>query len=165
MLFDLITFVEELKEKEEKKELVTKYVEYFGEIHGTIVDQFRYQEYVGKFVCPEYRVPEYIKDKFDRVLLAQFSIASFSTEVVLENDPDSPLPECVISVESNEKIITKMVSKLLWYNIRVLFGVYCEEQMRLAIYMHDDAKEREEIKNKRLQKIKQWSIYMERIHK
>ena len=165
MLFDLITFVEELKEQEGKKELATKYVKYFGKIQGTIVDQFRYQEYVGKFVCPEYHVPEYIKDKFDRVLLAQLSIASFSTKVVLENDLNSPLPECVISVESNEKIITKMVSKLLWYNIRVLFDIYCEEQMRLAIYMHDDAKEREEIKEKRLQKIKQWSIYMESIRK
>ena len=31
--------------------------------------------------------------------------------------------------------------------------------------MHDDAKEREEIKEKRLQKIKQWSTYMESIRK
>ena len=164
MLFDLITFVEELKEQEGKKELATKYVEYFGEIHGTIVDQFRYQEYVGKFVCPEYHVPEYIKDKFDRVLLAQLSIASFSAEVIFEVGPHSPLPECVISVESDGTTITKMVSELRGFQVLRLFEIYCEEQMQLAVHMHDDTKEKEEIEQQRSYKIKKWTMSREHVH-
>ena len=162
MLFDLITFVEELKEKEEKKELATKYVEYFGEIHGTIVDQFRYQEYVGKFVCPQYHVSEDTQHDFDRNILAQLSIASFSSEVIFDTGPNSPLPECVISVESDGATITKMVSELRWFQVLTLFEIYCEEQMKLAVHTHDDAKEKEEIEQQRSYKIKKWMMSRER---
>jgi hypothetical protein len=47
MLFDFGAYIEDLRTKEEKKEIVEKYEKHFGPISGTIQDQSRYTDYIG----------------------------------------------------------------------------------------------------------------------
>lgn len=74
MLFDFQAFVEELREKPEKKQIVEKYEKLFGAIQGDIKDQIWYTEYLTKFEPLPYEIPEELKDDFDRDLLEQLVI-------------------------------------------------------------------------------------------
>jgi hypothetical protein len=74
MLFDFQAFIEELREKPEKKQIVEKYESLFGAIQGDIKDQTWYTEYLTKFEPLPYEVPEELKDDFDRNLLEQLVI-------------------------------------------------------------------------------------------
>jgi len=71
MLFDFLAFIEELREKAEKKQIVEKYEKLFGPIEGDVKDQVRYTEYLSKFPPLEYKLPEELKTDFDRDLLEQ----------------------------------------------------------------------------------------------
>ncbi|MEI7557402.1 MAG: hypothetical protein WCJ45_00680 [bacterium] len=71
MLFDFQAFIEELREKTEKKQIVEKYETLFGTIQGDIKDQIRYKEYLIKFEALPYETPEELKNDFDWDLLEQ----------------------------------------------------------------------------------------------
>lgn len=80
MLFDFQAFIEELREKPEKKQIVEKYEKLFGPIQGEIKDQIRYKEYLSKFLPMEYKAPEELKNDFDWDLLQQLVVGSFSSD-------------------------------------------------------------------------------------
>lgn len=71
MLFNFQSFVAELREKEDKKEIVEKYEKWFGPIQGDIKDQQWYKEYLINFMNHGFKVPEELKEEFDWKLLLQ----------------------------------------------------------------------------------------------
>ncbi len=54
MLFDFQAFIQELREKEDKKEIVEKYEKYFWEIKWDIKDQIWYRDYLTQFSFQPY---------------------------------------------------------------------------------------------------------------
>ena len=71
MLFNFQTFVAELREKEDKKEIVEKYEKWFGPIQGDVKDQLWYKEYLINFANHSFKVPEELQEEFDRKMLLQ----------------------------------------------------------------------------------------------
>ena len=100
MLFDFQAFVEELREKPEKKQIVEKYESLFGPIQGDIKDQIRYTEYLSRFEPLPYETPEELKNDFDRDLLEQLVIGSFSSDYELKKDEKKEEKELFIAVKS-----------------------------------------------------------------
>lgn len=151
MLFDFQKFVNDLRENEEKKEVIEKFEKHFWSISWTIKDQNRYTTYIYKFTPVAYDVPEELKNDFDRDLLMQMVAGSFSSEWLLDSVEDKDLPEFVISVQSGDQVVVKKVSELRWFQILRLYEIYIEEQMNLQILIaEDDAqKEKEEEKNEK----------------
>lgn len=100
MLFDFQAFVEELREKPEKKQIVEKYESLFGPIQGDIKDQIWYTEYLTKFEPLPYETPEELKNDFDRDLLEQLVIGSFSSDYELKKEEKKEEKELYIAVKS-----------------------------------------------------------------
>ena len=69
MLFDYNSFIQELRENEDKKEVVEKYTRYYGsqdkvDIYETVF----YKEYLSKFNVPfKVACPDDLEDDFDCV--------------------------------------------------------------------------------------------------
>jgi uncharacterized protein YgfB (UPF0149 family) len=100
MLFDFQAFVEELREKADKKQIVEKYETLFGPITGGIKDQQWYTEYLTNFEPMPYAVPEELKNDFDRDLLQQLVIGSFSSDYELKKETSKKDKELYIAVKS-----------------------------------------------------------------
>jgi len=100
MLFDFQAFIEELREKPEKKQIVEKYESVIGTINGDIKDQERYEEYVSKFAVIPFNLPEELKEDFDRELLQQLVVSSFSSDYELKKEEGKPERELYIAVKS-----------------------------------------------------------------
>ncbi len=151
MLFDFQKFIADLRENEEKKEVVEKFEKYFGPIWWGIKDQNRYNIYVNKFKPLSYSVPDELKDDFDRSLLMQLVAASFSSDGLVDSVEEKDAPEFVISVQSWDQVVVKKVSELRWFQILRLYEIYLEEQMNLQILIaeDDEQKEKEEEKNEK----------------
>lgn len=168
MLFNFQTFVQELRENPEKKEVVEKYEKFFGSIEGELKDQVRYKEYVMQFTTLEYKVPDELKNDFDRELLMQLVGASFSSDGLIDMDKDddaSPLPEFVISVQSGDQVVVKKISELRWFQILRLYEIYAEEQMNLQILIAEDEKEKEAIIAQRDSRANRWKLVLENLEK
>lgn len=165
MLFDFQKFIADLRVNEEKKEVVEKFEKYFGPVTGEIRDQNWYKAYVHKFKSVDYRVPDELKDDFDRVLLMELVASSFSSDGLVDTDAQKDvkegedandteanmLPEFVISVQSGDQVVVKKVSELRGFQILRLYEIYIEEQMNLQILIaeDDEQKEKEEEKNEK----------------
>ncbi len=159
MLFDLQKFIQELRENEEKKEMLEKYEKLFGNIQWDVQDQIWYKEYLINFKPIDYILPNESKDDFEWNILTQLVAWSFSSEVVLSYAVDKWLPEMIISVENEWKSIAKMVSELWWFQILRLYEIYVEEQMNFQIHFAEDEKEKEDIQSQRDYKFrKRWMI-------
>lgn len=165
MIFSFKTFTDELRENPEKKEVVEKYEKYYGPITGEITDQQRYIEYVATFASVAYRLPEELKNDFDRDLLMQLVGASFSSDGMLDTDDTEQLPEFLISVQSGEQIVVKKVSELRWFQILRLYEIYAEEQMNLHILIAEDEKEKEAILSQRQSRSNRWQIVLDNLSK
>jgi len=85
MLFNFQTFIAELRENAEKKEVVEKYEKFFGTIEGELVDQAWYREYTAQFSTTAYAVPDELKQDFDWDLLMQLIAASFSSDGLIDS--------------------------------------------------------------------------------
>lgn len=144
MLFDFLRYVDELREKEDKKSIVEKYETLHGTIEWDLQDQIRFREYVSKFAAVEYQVPNLWKDDFDWNLLNQLVSSSFSSEVLLDMKWEEVwLPEMTISVENEGNVISKMVNELYPFQIDRLYQIYVEEQMNLQNHLTESIKENE----------------------
>lgn len=166
MLFNFQTFVQELKENPEKKEVIEKYEKFFGNIEGELKDQLWYQEYVAQFTTLWYRVPDELKSDFDRDLLMQLVGASFSSDGLIDDvDDENPLPDFVISVQSGDQVVVKKISELRWFQILRLYEIYAEEQMNLQILIAEDEKEKEAIVAQRDSRANRWKLVLEHLEK
>ena len=90
MLFDFPAFIDELREKEDKKEIVEKYEKLFGKIQGDIKEQVWYKNYLSQFPSQVYITPEDLDDDFDWDMLQKLVVGSFSSDYELkQQDKDS----------------------------------------------------------------------------
>ncbi len=166
MLFNFQTFIQELRENPEKKEVVEKYEKFFGPIDGQIQDQLWYKEYVTNFPIITYRVPDELQGDFDWKLLMQLVGASFSSDGLIDVvDDDVAEPEFVISVQSGDQVVVKKISELRGFQILRLYEIYAEEQMNLQVLIAEDEKEKEAILAQRDSRGKRWKLVLENLEK
>lgn len=154
MLFDFQAFVEELRDKPEKKQIVEKYETLFGPIQGDIKDQIRYTEYLTKFEPLPYETPEELKNDFDRDILQQLVIGSFSSDYELKKVEKKEEKELYIAVKSGDQSVVKMVSELRSFQILRLYEIYIEEQMNLHALKAEDENEKNTIDQERAMRLK-----------
>lgn len=144
MLFDFLKYIEELREKEGKREIIEKYELLHWPIQWWLQDQIWYSNYVSTFTPIEYQVPNLWKDDFDWNLLSQLVSASFSSEVLLDMKWEEVwLPEMTISVENEWNVISKLVNELYPFQIDRLYQIYVEEQLNLQNHLTESIKENE----------------------
>ena len=152
MLFDYNYFINQLKDDEEKKEVIEKYTRYYGtqdniDIHETAF----YKDYLSKFDIPfVIVVPEDLEDDFDWDLLGKLIIGSYSSKynlVVEKRNPEcqdeTPLVSIYITVKSGDRKITKELSELWGFQIIRLYEIYIEEQMNLFILAAEETENAE----------------------
>jgi hypothetical protein len=99
MLFDFIAFINELRDNNEKKETIEKYEKLVGPIEGGVKDQVWFVEYLANFKPTKYLVPEELQKDFDRDLLQQLVLGSFSSDYELKTESEKE-PELYIAVKS-----------------------------------------------------------------
>lgn len=161
MLFNFQSFIEELREKEDKKVIVEKYEKFYGSIKGDITKQRWYEKYLKYFSYQAYKVPEELENEFDWDLLFKLVLGSFSSESRLIKN-DNSLPELQIDVKSGDQTVTKTVTELWSFQIMRLYEIYVEEQMNLHILIAEDEKEKKGILFQRSQRLTKWKIYYNR---
>lgn len=143
-LFNFQAFIEELREKEDKRKIVEEYEKEVlngKKIEGEIKDQKWYKDYLSKFTpVPKYKIPEDLADDFDWDVLLQLIVGSFSSEYWLEyqDTTHSDLPELIVRVTQGEQTIKKCISELWSFQILRLFEIYCKEQMDLESLKKDE---------------------------
>ena len=169
MLFDFPAFIEELREKEDKKEIVEKYEKYFWKIQWDIKDQIRYKDYLAQFPVQSYLTPEDLEDDFDRDILEKLVIGSFSSDYELKQE-DKEWWELYIAVKSWDQSIVKTVSELWSFQILRLYEIYIEEQMNLQILMNEDESEdgeweKEALISERQVRLKKWNAVLDTLNR
>lgn len=170
MLFDFQKFVEELRKKEDKKEVVEKYEKLFGPISGDVQDQSWYKEYLINFSTIPFRVPDELKNEFNWELLLKLVSASFSSECLFEKPTDTKegkavLRDLVISVKSGDQSVVKRVEELWSFQVIRLYEIYIEEQMNLQILMQEDEKEKAAIMWQREARLQRWKLVLDNLDK
>lgn len=160
MLFDFQAFIEELREKPEKKQIVEKYETLFWPITGDVKDQTRYTEYLIKFEPLPYETPEELKEDFDRNLLQQLVLWSFSSDYELKKEENKENKELYIAVKSGEQSVVKTVSELRSFQILRLYEIYIEEQMNLHALKAEDENEKNTIDTEREMRLKRWEAVL-----
>jgi hypothetical protein len=161
MLFDFHAFIEELREKEDKKQIVEKYESLFGAIQGDVKDQPRYTDYLAKFTFQGYLTPDELEDDFDREILQKLVLGSFSSDYELKHDDKKKGFELFIAVKSGDQSVVKTVSELWSFQILRLYEIYIEEQINLHILMHEDEEEKKALTAEREMRIKKWNAVLE----
>ena len=165
MLFDFPAFIEELKEKDDKKEIVEKYEKYFGKIQWDIKDQIWYTDYLSKFSFQNYLTPEDLEDDFDWDMLQKLVVGSFSSDYELKEQEKDEWWELYIAVKSWDQSIVKTVSELWSFQIIRLYEIYIEEQMNLQILMNEEAEEKEALISERDVRLKKWNAVLDTLNR
>ncbi len=169
MLFDFPAFINELREKEDKKEIVEKYEKYFGKIQWDIKDQVWYTDYLSKFPTQSYLTPEDLDDDFDWDILEKLVIGSFSSDYELKQDNKDGGWELYIAVKSGDQSIVKTVSELWSFQILRLYEIYIEEQMNLQILMNEESEdgesEKEALISEREVRLKKWNAVIDTMNR
>ena len=169
MLFDFPAFIQELREKEDKKEIVEKYEKHFWKIQWDIKDQIWYTDYLSKFPTQSYLTPEDLDDDFDWDILQKLVIGSFSSDYELKQDEKDGWWELYIAVKSWDQSIVKTVSELWSFQILRLYEIYIEEQMNLQILMNEkDAdweSEQEALISERDVRLKKWNAILDTMNR
>jgi hypothetical protein len=165
MLFDFQAFIEELREKPEKKQIVEKYEQLVWPVKWDIKDQEWYTEYLIKFTPISYHVPEELKEDFDRDLLQQLVLGSFSSDYELKKEKEDEDKELYIAVKSGEQSVVKTVSELRSFQILRLYEIYIEEQMNLHALRKEEENEQIAIDGEREARLKRWKAVLETMDK
>jgi len=167
MLFDFPAFIDELREKEDKKEIVEKYEKFFWKIQWDIKNQVWYTDYLAKFAPQSYLTPEDLDDDFDWDILQKLVIWSFSSDYELKQDEKESWWELYIAVKSWDQSIVKTVSELWSFQILRLYEIYIEEQMNLQILMNeeDEEWEKEALTAEREVRLKKWNAVIDTMNR
>jgi len=156
MLFDFGSFIQELRENPEKKEIVEKYEKFYGPISGGIKEQVWFAKYLIQFKATKFLVPNELEKDFDRALLQQLVLWSFSSDYELKNESKDKesLPELYIAVKSGDQSVVKKVSELRSFQVQRLYEIYVEEQLNLQILKEEDENENNAIEQERTMRLK-----------
>ena len=154
MLFDFNAFIGELRENAEKKEIIEKYENALWEIAWGLKEQIRYRDYLSTFSPIKYLVPDELQNDFDRDLLQQLVLWSFSSDYELKASEWQELPELYIAVKSWDQSIVKKVSELWSFQIQRLYEIYVEEQINLEILRQWSEDEKNAIEQERVMRQK-----------
>ena len=167
MLFDFPAFIDELREKEDKKEIVEKYEKLFWEIKWDIKDQIWYTGYLAQFPIQPYLTPEDLEDDFDWDTLEKLVVGSFSSDYELKQDDKDEWWELYKAVKSWDQSIVKTVSELWSFQILRLFEIYIEEQMNLQILMNEEEEEwdKEALISERQVRLKKWNAVIDTMNR
>jgi len=165
MLFNFQTFIADLRENQEKKEVVEKFEKHFGEISWEAKDQNWYTWYTSSFKSVDYLVPEELKEDFDWPFLMELVASSFSSDGLIDSIEWSDLPDFVISVQSGDQVVVKKVSELRGFQILRLYEIYIEEQMNLQVLMAEDEKEKDAIEAQRDARSHRWNLVLDNLDK
>lgn len=153
MLFDFNSFIQDLRENPEKKEIIEKYEKHFWPISWWIKDQSWYTEYLVKFKTTKFLVPDELEKDFDRDLLQQLVLWSFSSDYELKWEKEQN-PELYIAVKSGEQSVVKKISELRSFQVQRLYEIYIEEQLNLHILKQEDENEKNAIEQERGMRLK-----------
>lgn len=164
-MFDFLAYIQELREKEDKKKVVEEYEEIYWPLWWSVKDQLRYTEYLTQFVFHPFVLPEEIKDDFDRDLLQKLIVWSFSSDCVLEKIENSDIRELVVSVKSGDQSVVKRMSELRWFQVKRLYEIYIEEEMNLHILLKKEEQEKEAILSQRQARVQRWKLMLDSLDK
>jgi len=168
MSFDFKSFIENLRDNPEKKEIVEKYEKLVEPLENKEIEEtVFYKEYLSKFEIPFkekiwFQVSEYLDEDFDWNLLIKLIAASFSSKMSIVLIYPK-LPKICIDVVSGDKKITKCLDELESFQIARIFEIYLEEIITFEISKNEDEKEKEIILSHRQENIKKWQKEVERI--
>jgi len=170
MLFDFQAFIEELREKAEKKQIVEKYEKFLGPITGNYDQQEWFTQYVSLFNPIECKIPEELKSDFDWGFLQQLVLSSFSSDYEFkkateDKDNAEALKDLYIAVKSGDQSVVKTVSELWSFQILRLYEIYIEEQINLHALMYEDEKEKTAIQQEREMRLKRRQLYLDTMDK
>lgn len=165
MLFDFQEFVDELRNNEEKKQIVEKYEKLYGPINWDIKDQEWYKEYLSKFQNLEYKIPAELKNDFDWEILLQLVVGSFSSDYEIKKNESEADRELYIAVKSWDQSVVKTVSELWSFQISRLYEIYIEEQINLHSLKKEDENEKNAIEQERGMRIQRRQAILSTINK
>jgi len=162
-MFNFKEFIENLKDSEEKKDIVAKYEKLVETIPEKFEDTIIYKDYLSKFNVADLDLlyPDYIDEDFDWNLLIRLVISSFSSSYVLDNDEETWKIELVINVSAGDKYIAKNLSELWGFQIARMYEIYIEEQMNLEILVHEDEKEKDIVLTQRSSNLDKWKLIVD----
>lgn len=159
-LFSFNDFIEELRNNEDKQEIIENYEQNFGSLKGkNYTDCPFYKDYVSQFDVEEdlmkrIEVPDELKYGFDYELLLRLVFASFSSEYIFEHLDETDTERLKIAVDSKGQSIVKSLDELWSFQILRLFEIYFEEQMNLENLTNNSTKEKEAIMFERNMRLK-----------
>lgn len=161
MLFNFQAFIDEMREKSDKKEIVEKYEALYGPIQGDIEEQLWYKEYLTQFSFVPFLTPDELGDDFDRDILQKLVVGSFSSDYELKLDSEKGNSELYIAVKSGDQSVVKTVSELWSFQMLRLYEIYVEEQMNLQILKKEEGEDQGAIEAERAVKLKKWEAVID----
>ena len=161
MLFNFQAFIEEMREKSDKKEIVEKYESFYGPIQWDIEEQLWYKEYLAKFSFVPFLTPDELGDDFNWETLEKLVVGSFSSDYELKLDAEKGNNELYIAVKSGDQSVVKTVSELWSFQMLRLYDIYVEEQMNLQILKKEEEEEQGAIDAERAVKLKKWEAVID----
>ena len=144
LLFNFEEFISEMREKEDKKGIIESYEAIYWPIQGDIYQQEWYKNYLANFEYVPYHTPEEMAEDFDRNLLQKLILGSMSTNYELANNPETNIPDLLITISDENQSITKNLADLRSFQILRLYEIYVEDHMSTQTMF---AEEQQAIKN------------------
>ena len=144
LLFNFEEFISEMREKEDKKEIIEAYEAIYWPIQWDIYQQEWYKNYLANFEYIPYHTPEEMAEDFDRNLLQKLILGSMSTNYELANNPETNIPDLLITISDENQSITKNLADLWSFQILRLYEIYVEDHMSTQTMF---AEEQQAIKN------------------
>ena len=144
LLFNFEEFISEMREKEDKKEIIEAYEAIYWPIQWDIYQQEWYKNYLANFEYVPYHTPEEMAENFDRNLLQKLILGSMSTNYELANNPETNIPDLLITISDENQSITKNLADLWSFQILRLYEIYVEDHMSTQTMF---AEEQQAIKN------------------
>ena len=144
LLFNFEEFISEMREKEDKKEIIEAYEAIYWPIQWDIYQQEWYKNYLANFEYVPYHTPEEMAEDFDRNLLQKLILGSMSTNYELTNNPETNIPDLLITISDENQSITKNLADLWSFQILRLYEIYVEDHMSTQTMF---AEEQQAIKN------------------
>ena len=144
LLFNFEEFISEMREKEDKKEIIEAYEAIYWPIQWDIYQQEWYKNYLANFEYVPYHTPEEMAEDFDRNLLQKLILGSMSTNYELANNTETNIPDLLITISDENQSITKNLADLWSFQILRLYEIYVEDHMSTQTMF---AEEQQAIKN------------------